>query len=54
MLGHLKAITVDKGGLAQLHKPNVERDAGVVDINDKEAFIAAAKAPQWTGKNQCE
>ncbi|MDY0213224.1 MAG: catalase [Desulfuromonadaceae bacterium] len=45
--GHLKAITVDKGGQALLEIANVGQDAGVVDINDKDAFIAAAKTRQW-------
>ena len=45
--GHLKAIAVDKGGQALLKIANVGQDAGVVDANDKEAFIAAAKTRQW-------
>ena len=45
--GHLKAIAVDNGGGALLKRANVERDAGVVDANDKDAFITAAKARQW-------
>ncbi|HUW28935.1 MAG TPA: catalase [Sulfuriferula sp.] len=45
--GHLKAIAVDKGGQALLKKANVGQDAGVVDANDKDAFIAAAKTRQW-------
>jgi catalase len=45
--GHLKAIAVDKGGQALLRIANVGQDAGVVDANDKEAFIAAAKTRQW-------
>ena len=45
--GHLKAIAVDKGGQALLKMANVGQDAGVVDSNDKEAFIAAAKTRQW-------
>ncbi len=45
--GHLKAIAVDKGGRALLKIANVGQDAGVVDTNDKEAFIAAAKTRQW-------
>jgi catalase len=44
---HLKAIAVDKGGHALLRIANVGQDAGVVDANDKEAFIAAAKTRQW-------
>ncbi|MHB1053056.1 MAG: catalase [Thiobacillus sp.] len=45
--GHLKAIAVDQGGQALLKKANVGQDAGVVDANDKNAFIAAAKTRQW-------
>ncbi|HRK77147.1 MAG TPA: catalase [Thiobacillus sp.] len=44
---HLKAIAVDQGGQALLQKANVEQDAGVVDANDRKAFIAAAKTRQW-------
>jgi catalase len=45
--GHLKAIAVDQGGQALLKKANVGQDAGVVDANDRMAFIAAAKTRQW-------
>jgi catalase len=45
--GHLKAIAVDKGGQALLGIANVGHDAGVVDANDKDAFIVAAKTRQW-------
>jgi catalase len=45
--GHLKAIAVDKGGQTLLKIANVGHDAGVVDANDKDAFIAAAKTRQW-------
>jgi catalase len=45
--GHLKAIAVDKGGQVLLKIANVWQDAGVVDTNDKDAFIAAAKTRQW-------
>ncbi|MGK2906960.1 MAG: catalase-related domain-containing protein, partial [Desulfuromonadales bacterium] len=45
--GHLKAITVDKGGRALLKTAHVGEDAGVVDVNDKDNFIAAAKTRQW-------
>ncbi|MFO7646443.1 MAG: catalase-related domain-containing protein, partial [Desulfosarcina sp.] len=45
--GHLKAIAVDKGGKELLKTANVGQDAGVVDANDKDAFIAAAKTRQW-------
>jgi catalase len=45
--GHLKAIAVDKGGQSLLKTANVGKDAGVVDANDKDAFITAAKTRQW-------
>jgi catalase len=45
--GHLKAIAVDEGGQALLKRANVGRDAGVVDADDRAAFIAAAKVRQW-------
>jgi len=45
--GHLKAIAVDKGGQSLLKIANVGQDAGVVDANDQNAFIAAAKTRQW-------
>jgi catalase len=45
--GHLKAIAADKGGQALLKIANVGQDAGIVDANNKEAFIAAAKTRQW-------
>ena len=45
--GHLKAIAVDKGGQALLRIANVAQDAGVVDTNDKDAFLTAAKTRQW-------
>jgi len=45
--GHLKAIGVDKGGQALLKIANIAKDAGVVDTNDRSAFIAAAKTRQW-------
>jgi len=45
--GHLKAIAVNKGGQALLKKANIGRDAGVVDADDKAAFIAMAKTRQW-------
>ena len=45
--GHLKAIAVDQGGQALLKTANVGQDAGVVDVNDKDSFIAAAKTRQW-------
>jgi catalase len=45
--GHLKAIAVDQGGQALLTIANVGQDAGVVDANNPDAFIAAAKTRQW-------
>ena len=45
--GHLKAIAVDQGGQALLKTANVGQDAGIVNTNDKDAFIIAAKTRQW-------
>ena len=45
--GHLKAIAADKGGQTLLRIANVGQDAGVVDANDRESFITAAKTRQW-------
>jgi catalase len=45
--GHLKAITADQGGRKLLQAANVGQDAGVVDVNAREAFITAAKTRQW-------
>ena len=45
--GHLKAIGADQGGHVLLRSANVARDAGVVDVSDDDAFIAAAKTRQW-------
>ena len=45
--GHLKAIAVDKGGQALMRTANIPQDAGVVDADDKNAFITAAKTRQW-------
>lgn len=45
--GHLKAIAADQGGRTLLNSANVGQDAGVVDADDKDAFIAAAKTRQW-------
>ncbi len=45
--GHLKAIAVDQGGQTLLKKASIAQDAGIVDCNDKEAFIVAAKTRQW-------
>jgi catalase len=45
--GHLKAIAADRGGQALLEIANVGQDTGVMNTNDKDAFIAAAKTRQW-------
>ena len=45
--GHLKAIAVDRGGWALLQIANVGQEAGVVNTNEKDAFIAGAKTRQW-------
>ncbi|MFZ1545485.1 MAG: catalase [Candidatus Nitrotoga sp.] len=45
--GHLKAIVADKGGQALLTIANVGQDAGVMDTNNMNGFISAAKTRQW-------
>ncbi|WP_028895672.1 catalase [Syntrophorhabdus aromaticivorans] len=45
--GHLKAMAVDKGGRELLKAAAIEGDAGVMDANDTNAFISAAKTRQW-------
>ncbi len=45
--GHLKAIAIDAGGQKLLKAANVGHDAGIVDADDKDAFIAAAKTRLW-------
>jgi len=45
--GHLKAIAVDTGGQALLRTANIPQDAGVIDANDNNTFITAAKTRQW-------
>jgi len=45
--GHLKAIAADKGGQALLKTAGVGQDAGVLDVREQDAFIAAAKTRQW-------
>jgi len=45
--GHLKAIGVDAGGKALLKLAGIKPDAGVVEVGDRKAFIAAAKQRQW-------
>ncbi len=49
--GHLKAIAVDKGGQELLKIANLGQDAGVVDANNIDAFITAAKTRQWDREN---
>ncbi len=44
---HLKAIAVDKGGQALLNIANLGQDAGIVDTNNPDAFIAVARTRQW-------
>jgi len=44
---HLKAIAFNSGAKALLKKANVQQDAGIVDANDKDAFITIAKTRQW-------
>ena len=45
--GHLKAIVINTGGQALLRTVNIPQDAGVIDANDKNTFITAAKTRQW-------
>ncbi|HEY4330569.1 MAG TPA: catalase [Phycisphaerae bacterium] len=45
--GHLKAIAVDQGGAALLKAANIASDPGVIDAEDADGFIAAAKTRQW-------
>ena len=45
--GHLKAIAVDKGGQLLLDQANLKEDAGIIDADNTQAFIAAAKTRQW-------
>ncbi len=45
--GHLKAIAVDQGGQTLLNRANVGPDGGIVDVNDIDVFIGAAKTRQW-------
>ena len=45
--GHLKAIAVDNGGKTLLKAANIGEDAGIIDANNKDSFIAAAKTRQW-------
>ena len=45
--GHLKAIASDEGAQALLKAAGVGRDAGVVEAEQTQAFIAAARTRQW-------
>ncbi len=45
--GHLKAIAADKGAQALLKAASIRNDPGVVNADDEDAFIAAAKKRQW-------
>ncbi len=45
--GHLKAIAACKGSQPILQAAGIEKDAGVVDPSDVDAFLAAAKTRQW-------
>jgi catalase len=45
--GHLKAIAVDQGGNTLLRLAHVGQDVGIVEDNDKDAFITSAKTRQW-------
>jgi catalase len=46
--GHLKAIAADKGAQALLSTANIGHDAGVINANDEDEFIIAAKTRQWS------
>jgi catalase len=45
--GHLKAIGADAGAQPVLKAAGIGRDAGVVDADLTQAFIAAARTRQW-------
>ena len=45
--GHLKAIAACKGSQPILQAGGIEKDAGVVDPSDIDAFLDAAKTRQW-------
>ena len=52
---HLKAIAVDRGGRELLIAAKAGEDAGVVDVENKNGFIAAAKKPvNGTGRRRWE
>ena len=44
---HLKAIAVDNGGRKLLVKAKVKQDKGIIDADDKDLFITAAKTRYW-------
>jgi catalase len=46
--GHLKAIAADKGAQALLNTANIGHNAGVINANDEDEFITAAKTRQWS------
>jgi len=43
----MQVMSLDNLLPVQSREANVGKDAGVVDTNDKEAFITAAKTRQW-------
>jgi catalase len=45
--GHLKAIALDHGGQTLFNTAKLTQDAGVIDTNIPNVFIAAAKTRQW-------
>ena len=44
---HLKAIAVDNGGRTLLKTAQLGQDPGIVNCQDMDAFMAAAKTRQW-------
>ena len=48
--GHCRAIAADQGGQALLKRADIGQAAGVVDVGDKDAFIAAAETRPWDRK----
>ncbi|MEO9136793.1 MAG: hypothetical protein ABI316_09325 [Casimicrobiaceae bacterium] len=44
---HLKAIAVDNGGRSLLKMAAIPNDGGVIDVSDKQGFVASAKTRQW-------
>ena len=45
--GDLQAIHADRGDRALLKTAGVGRNARVLDANDEDTFLAAAKTRQW-------